>query len=155
MRKSIPHTDELLYSDFQIAAFWQLLFALLVTSSLGVAYGSAVSAIAGWALGLFLSGFGIWWWLSKAIRIQVTAEHLIVGNFKIEREHIGKVRDFSSDSFLNRIRGEAHRQDLFVLRNLSKGGVEIEINDSKDPFCHWVITAKRPSRLTSTLASGK
>ena len=155
MRKSTLNTDELLYSDFQTAAFWQLLFVLLVTSSLGVAYGSAVSANAGWALGVCLSGFGIWWWLSKAIRIQVTSEHLIVGKFKIECEHIGEVIDFPSDAFLNRIRGEAHRQDLFVLRNLSKGGVEIEIKDSKDPFCHWVLSAKHPSRLASTLVSGK
>ncbi len=147
--------DQLFYSEIQFPPIWQALLGLLVTSSLGIAYGSAVSSAWGWALGLALSAIALFWWFSKSIRISVSSGFLQIGKMKIEHEFIGKVNSFDQAPFLQRIRGEAHRQDVFILRNLSLGGVEIEIEDSRDPFCHWVVSSKHPSRLTSTLLDGK
>lgn len=143
------------YSEFQFPPFWQAFLALLVTISLGIAYGSAVSAMWGWIVGICLSGFAIWWWVSKGVKITVSDQFLRVGKMKIELEYLGKITGLDEIDFLSRIRGQAHRQDVFILRNLTQGGVEIEIKDNRDPFCHWVVTSKQPSKLAAILRDGK
>ncbi|MEN9693323.1 MAG: hypothetical protein RLZZ330_967 [Actinomycetota bacterium] len=139
------------FSQKQYAPIWHAAFGLLVTSSLGIAYASAVSARWGTAVGLVLSLAVIYWWLQKAVEIVVTAEKLQVGKFCIERHHLGEIKAFEKSDFLQRIRGDAHRQDVLVLRNINQGGVVVEIKDTADPFCHWVISCKSPHKLASTL----
>jgi|688.fasta_scaffold670534_2 hypothetical protein len=139
------------YSEFQFPPLWHALLALLVTSSLGIAYASAVSTIWGWLLGLLLSALAFWWWFAKGVQILVTDVNLQIGKLIIEKKYIGAVSALPAEEFLQRIRGGAHRQDVFVLRNVNFGGVEIEIKDERDPFCHWVVTSKHPSRLATTI----
>ena len=139
------------FSQKQYAPIWHAAFGLLVTSSLGISYGAAASAIWGLTTGIISSSLVIYWWLSKAILISVSADWVKVGKLNIERKYIGEVLSLTAPEFLERIRGGAHRQDVFVLRNLNAGGVVIEIKDNRDPFCHWVISCKSASKLASAL----
>jgi hypothetical protein len=143
---------EIEYSEIQFSPIWHALLSLLVTSSLGIAYASAVSGIWGLLIGIILSTIAIWWWIVKSVQISITNDLLVIGKYEIERKYIAKVSSLNSDEFLQRIRGGAHRQDVFVLRNLKNGGLEIEIKDDRDPFCHWVVSAKRPSRIATLLS---
>lgn len=142
---------EYLFSQRQYVPIWHAAFGLLVTSSLGIAYASAVSVIWGTIVGLTLSLAVIYWWLKKAVHVGVTSEQLHVGNFCIERKHLGEIETFEASEFLKRIRSDAHRQDVLVLRNINQGGVAVEIKDPADPFCHWVISCKSPHKLASAL----
>ncbi|MEY3696647.1 MAG: hypothetical protein RJA41_297 [Actinomycetota bacterium] len=139
------------YSEIQFQPIWHALLALLVTSSLAIAYGSAVSIFWGWLIGVCFSLLAILWWYSKSVRILVFADEVQVGKFLIAKEFIGQVDSLDAGEFLDRIRSGAHRQDVFVIRNYSAGGVVIEIKDPQDPFCHWVISSKRPSKLAAAL----
>ena len=143
---------EIEYSELQFSPIWHVLLALLITSSLGIAYASAVSAFWGLAIGLILSAIAIWWWIAKSVQISVTKNLVTIGKYEIERKYISKVSPLTTDEFLQRIRGGAHRQDVFVLRNIKHGGFEIEIKDDRDPFCQWVVSAKHPSRIVTLLS---
>lgn len=151
LKQSLMRKPLNLYSEFQLPPVWHAFLALLVTSSLGIAYGSAVSLLWGWLVGIGLSALGILWWFKKGIRITITTDSLQVGNFEISRSHVGAIAALDQVEFLERIRGGAHRQDVFVLRNLKNGGVEVEINDKRDPFCHWVVTSRNPSKIKRVL----
>ena len=150
-QSSIPPVIK--YSEFQFPPIWHAFLALLVTISLGIAYASAVSIFWGWLTGGGLSIIAIWWWVSKGIQIQISEEQIQIGKLQIDPKHIGKVSALNAEEFLARIRGGAHRQDVFVLRNVNRGGIEIEIRDNRDPFCHWVVSSKHPSRLASSISS--
>lgn len=139
------------YSEFQLPPFWHALLALLVTVSLGIAYASAVSLVWGWLVGVVLSTVAIFWWIQKGIRIVVSPNLLQVGKYVIERSYLGGLEQLSKEDFLVRIRGGAHRNDVFILRGLKSGGVVVEIKDNRDPFCHWVFTARNPSMIVQIL----
>ena len=152
MRKSkLPKAHDILFSEIQFSPVWHALLALLVTSSLGIAYGSAVSIVWGWSLGIGLSCIALFWWYKKSVKIQISSESFRVGNFKIENRFVGDVEHLDAAEFLMRIRSGAHRNDVFVLRNYANGGVVLEIKDSRDPFCHWVISSKHPSKLANVI----
>lgn len=152
-RSQSPNHSDVKYSEFQFPPVWHALLALLVTISLGIAYASAVSIFWGWLIGGGLSIIAIWWWVSKGVQIHISDEHIQIGKLQIEPKYIGKVSALNAEEFLARIRGGAHRQDVFVLRNVNHGGIEIEIIDNRDPFCHWVVSSKHPSRLVTSISS--
>lgn len=148
-------SSTVIFSEVQYLPIWHAVLALLVTSSLGVAYGSAVSVVWGWMLGSVMSAIAIWLWFQKRIKIEITSKFLKVGKFTIEKEFIGQVLVLDQNDFLSRIRSGAHRNDVFVLRNYSNGGMAIEIKDSRDPFCHWVVSSKHPSKLAKAMVEGR
>jgi hypothetical protein len=141
------------YSEIQFPPMWHAFLALLVTSSLGIAYGSAVSKFWGWLLGVGLSSLALLWWYRQSVRIFISNNNVQVGKFKIDKAFIGQAVSLDENEFLNRIRSGAHRQDVLIIRNYSVGGVVIEIDDPSDPFCHWVISSKHPSKLATALES--
>lgn len=142
---------EFIFSQKQYAPIWHAAFGLLVTISLGIAYASAVSSSWGYVLGILTSSIVILWWIKKAVLIEVTNNVLRVGTYVIDRKFIGQIESLSANEFLTRIRSGAHRQDVFVLRGISNGGVVLEIKDPDDPFCHWVVSCKSASKLASAL----
>ena len=151
LKQFLMRESEALYSEYQLPPLWHLFLALLVTSSLGIAYGSAISLLWGWIVGLSLSSVALWWWVSKGIRIIITRAELQVGKFSIERAFIGQAETYAPTEFMDRIRSGAHRDDVFLLRGVRTGGVAVELKDSRDPFCHWVFTAKNPSKIVELL----
>ena len=63
---------------------WLLGLGLVMTISLGVAYGSVLAAEFGFLLGSFSSALVIWLWFKAGSTIRVTSDGLLVGKYFLE-----------------------------------------------------------------------
>ena len=75
---------------------------------------------------------------------------LRVGNAKLEKEFIGKLRVLN-ESELKSARNT--RNNFLAIRFWIKTGLNIEINDKRDPNLNWVISMRRGSELKEKLSS--
>lgn len=75
---------------------------------------------------------------------------LRVGNAKLEKEFIGKLRVLN-ESELKSARNT--RNNFLAIRFWIKTGLNIEINDKRDPNLNWVISTRRGSELKEKLSS--
>ncbi len=141
----------MLFSERRFQPVWILLFALLMTSTLGVAYAAAVSNLVGATLGLTLSGIAVFAWLRARSDILVDDTVLVVGKMTIERKFIGHVTALDEAAFLQRIRAGAQLTDVLTFTSTRRGGVVVEILDDNDPFRAWVIGCKSPQALARAL----
>ena len=75
---------------------------------------------------------------------------LRVGNAKLEKEFMGNIRVLS-ESELKIARNT--RNNFLAIRFWIKTGLNIEINDKRDPNSNWVISTRRGSELKEKLSS--
>ena len=75
---------------------------------------------------------------------------LRVGNAKLEKEFMGNIRVLS-ESELKIARNT--RNNFLAIRFWIKTGLNIEINDNRDPNSNWVISTRRGSELKEKLSS--
>jgi hypothetical protein len=139
------------FSERRFQPVWILLFALLMTSTLGVAYAAALSNLIGVVIGFTLSGIAVFAWLRARSDILVDDMFLRVGRMKIERGFIGVVTALDEAAFLQRIRSGAQLTDVLSFTSTRRGGVVVEILDENDPFRAWVIGCKSPQALAQAL----
>lgn len=130
---------------------WLLGLGLVMTISLGVAYGSVLAAGFGLLLGSMSSALVIWLWFKARSTIRVTNEGLQVGNYFLDSAYISKCKAFEAKEFATRIRAEARTTDLLSILHHQHGGVEVEIADARDPYRHWVIGTRYPADLCAAL----
>ena len=74
---------------------------------------------------------------------------LRVGNAKLEKEFMGNIRVLS-ESELKIARNT--RNNFLAIRFWIKTGLNIEINDNRDPNSNWVISTRRGSELKEKLS---
>jgi hypothetical protein len=133
--------------------FWILALGLLMTGSLGVAYGSVLLPWIGVAAGLLTSIPVIWLWLRGRSDVRVEHGFLYVGRNRLELQFVGEVIALSPPDFLQRIRGGALTSDFLSIPNPKHGGVVISNLDESDPYRHWVISCKNPNQVVAAIRS--
>ena len=141
----------MLYNERRLQPWWLLLFALLMTSTLGIAYAAAISTLIGYSVGGTLSSIALFAWWRARSDIRVDADSLNVGRMRIERRFISQVRELTQEEFLHRIRAGASMTDVLSFTNTRTGGVVVEISDPSDPFTAWVLGSKSPRALVQAL----
>ena len=143
----------MLYTERRFQPWWILLFALLMTSTLGVAYAAALSTLIGMSVGVALSGIAIYAWWRARSDIRVDAQFLYVGRMKLERGVIRSAEALDEPSFLHRIRAGALLTDVLSFTGTRSGGVVVEIVDNSDPFTAWVLGSRTPQKLATVLST--
>jgi hypothetical protein len=140
-----------MYFERRLQPFWMLVLGLVMTYSLGVAYGSVLYPWIGYLVGLVTSvPVVLLWWRGQS-NIQVSEEFLIVGKLKLPIEYVGQVQVFNSPDFLNRIRTGATGAEMLSLLGQKYGGVVVENLDATDPYRQWVIASKSAEKLQTAL----
>ncbi len=75
---------------------------------------------------------------------------LRVGNAKLEKEFMGKLKVLN-EAELKIARNT--RNNFLAIRFWIKTGLNIEINDKRDPNLNWVISTRRGSELKEKLSN--
>lgn len=130
---------------------WILALGLLMTFSLGVAYGSVLIPIIGWIAGTITTIPVVWLWLRGRTDIRIDDDFLHVGRFQLELEFIGEVIPLDANQFLQRIRGGASQYELLSIPNPKFGGIVISILDETDPLKFWVLSSKNPVQTAAEI----
>lgn len=141
----------MLYREQRFQPWWILLFALLMTSTLGIAYAAAVSTPVGVIVGSGLSAIAVYAWVRARTDIYVDGGALTVGKMRLDRTFIASVSVLDRAEFLHRIRAGASVADVLSFTSTNSGGVVVELNDPLDPFTAWVIGSKSPQKLAAAL----
>jgi hypothetical protein len=90
--------------------------------------------------------------LAYKTRLVITYQDnlLKVGKAKLEKEFMGELRELN-ESELKIARNT--RNNFLAIRFWIKTGLNIEINDKRDPNSNWVISTRRGSELKEKLSS--
>lgn len=143
----------MLYRERRNQPLWQLMLALLLTISLGIAYAAATSSTLGSIIGVGLSVPAVWLWRRAAADIELTDSFLCVGRLRLELSAIGTVTVLTPVDFLKRIRTGAKTTDLLLFNRTDGGGVALEIADETDPYRAWVISSRSPEKFAAALTA--
>ena len=130
---------------------WLLMLALLMTTSLAIAYAAATTTTFGVVIAFGLGLPAILWWKSRAVDIAVDTQMLRVGRMTLERALVTSVDVLTNEEFLYRIRSGASTRDVLSFTSTDTGGVVVNFADSSDPFTAWVLGSRHPQRLAEVL----
>ncbi len=130
---------------------WILALGLLMTVSLGVAYGSVLIPIIGWVAGVGTTIPVVWLWLRGRTDIRMDEQSLYVGRYQLETEYVGDVLELDANQFLQRIRGGASQNELISIPNPKFGGIVISNLDETDPYRYWVLSSKNPKQTAAAI----
>jgi len=151
MEQSSPTSETTVYSEVVRPPVWLLTFILFLTESIALslwaAFDNRVGAFAFFAA-LFIMIVAA---LSMTMKIEVTHESLIVDRAHIERRYLGDVIALDAKE-MARVRGrDADPAAYLALRFWQPKGIQIFLNDDRDPTPYWLITSKRPNDLVAAL----
>lgn len=135
-----------------LSAPWALwLFGLVMTATLGVAYGYAISAPWGALTFVLAQAVTSWALVVTAPRIRVDEAVFRAGRARLPRRCVGRVRVCDPET-LHRLRGVgADARAYLCLRSWVRGAVVVEVDDPADPHPYWLVSSRRPDRLRDAL----
>lgn len=130
-------------------------FALVMTASLGIAYGRAYGINLGIIVGTAASVIAIFGLLKSTATIRIDEFNFQVGRARMPIEFIGQVQILDQQESRRARSTDAHKDAYFQLR----GGIEqtliLEITDTSDPHPYWQISSRNPKILAQKLAEVK
>lgn len=131
---------------------WTLwLFGLVMTATLGIAYGYAISTP--WGVLTFLVAQAVvsWGLVVTAPRVRVDEAVLRAGRARLPRRYVGRVRVCDADA-VRRLQGvDADARAYLCLRSWVKRAVVVEVDDPEDPHPYWLVSSRHPERLLDAL----
>ena len=121
---------------------------------LAIAYGAALGALVGWALGIGLAVAAATATLLLAPVITVTETELHVGPARLPRAVIGMATPLNAEEARVARGPQADARRYVVLRTLhASTAVLVDVLDPQDPHPAWLVTTARPTALVQALSS--
>jgi len=142
-----PHYSERLWPG---AAVWLLGISLVV--ALGVAYGRALSPVAGWVV--FGAGAGTLAFviLRMAARVEVGGTGVRAGPAVLPWSAVGRVVALDAGR-ARQARGAGGDPSAYLLLRpgVGPGAVVIEVRDPEDPHRTWLVATRHPDALARAI----
>lgn len=149
----MPVDQKSIYQERLWAPWWVWLASAVVPLTLGVAYGSAITALAGWSVGLALTLFVVVTLIRSAPTIRVTVDGVWAKRVFMPRQFIGPVTPLDSNA-AHQLRGiQANGRAFVVLRGWVSTAVRMDVIDQLDPTPYWYLSTRRPLDLADRLRS--
>ena len=131
------------------------LFAFVMTSSLGIAYGRAFGNELGLIVAIFTTiavaiGLSV-----NAPIIQVDELNFRVGRARLPLQYVGKNIKLDGQQSRRARSTDANSNAHFQLRGGIKGSVIVEVTDPQDPHPYWQVSTRNPDALISALNNAK
>lgn len=136
--------------------WWGWLLAALWASTLGIAYGSAISLVVGLVVGGSLFAIAGWALVAMSAPVEVVAGTvgegvLRAGRAELPASAIGDVTVLDADA-ARLVRGtEADPRAFVVLRGWVREAVKVQVVDAADPTPYWYVSTRRPQALAAAL----
>lgn len=129
---------------------WLLTFA--VVAALAVAYANAVGSLAGWAIVVVGTLFGLGMISRSAVRVAVEPDGLRAGRAFLEWESMGRVvaLDGAGARTARGPQGDASAY-LLLRPGVGPGAVVLEVLDPLDPHRTWLVASRHPERMASAI----
>lgn len=85
------------------------------------------------------------------LRVELNREELKVARAQIERKYLGKAKALDEKQ-MQELRGPKINPNAFMaIRFWEKKGVQIMIEDDRDPTPYWLFSSKNPERFIEAL----
>ena len=131
--------------------WWGWLLAAFWASTLGIAYGYAISVVVGVVvfIGLFaVAALGL---VRLSALVEVTGAGLRAGRAALPASAIGAVTVLDAAA-ARRVRGvDADSRAFVLLRGWVRGAVTVQVNDPLDPTPYWFVSTRQAEALASAL----
>ena len=99
------------------------------------------------------SAFTAYLYSTSTLRISVEKDSFSVGRATIEKKYLGDIRVLTAEEF-RFLRGPSINPGAcHAFRFWIKGGLKVEIKDSRDPTPYWLVSSKSPEKLREALQS--
>jgi len=133
----------------------QWIFALIMTASLGIAYGRAYGADLGIVVGIAATIVVIVGLVVNAPLIQIDELNFRVGRARLPLEYVGKIQKLDEEQSRRARSTDANSNAHFQLRGGIKNTVIVEVTDSQDPHPYWQVSTRNPDELIEALTSAR
>lgn len=129
--------------------------ALVMTASLGIAYGGAYGINLGVIVGVVASTAVIFALLKNTPTIRIDELNFQVGRARMPLRYIGKVQILDETQSQRARSTHAHKDAYFQLRGGVKQTLIVEITDESDPHPYWQISTRKPEELAAKLSAAQ
>jgi hypothetical protein len=129
----------------------QWVFVLVMTSSLGIAYGRAYGNDLGLMVGIaatILLGIGI---VVNTPLIQIDELNFRVGRARLPLQFVGIIQKLDDQQSRRARSTDANSNAHFQLRGGIKNTVIVEVTDPQDPHPYWQVSTRKPDELIAAL----
>jgi hypothetical protein len=129
----------------------QWVFVLVMTSSLGIAYGRAYGNDLGLMVGIaatILLGIGI---VVNTPLIQIDELNFRVGRARLPLQFVGEIQKLDDQQSRRARSTDANSNAHFQLRGGIKNTVIVEVTDPQDPHPYWQVSTRKPDELIVAL----
>ena len=124
---------------------------MIVTGSLGLAYGYALGPAWGLLTFLVLQGAAAWVLVTTAPVVQVDDRVLRAGRARLPRAYVGAVEVLDGEA-TRRLRGiDANPYAYHCIRSSVPGAVRVEVSDPDDPHPYWLVSTRDPAAVAAAL----
>jgi hypothetical protein len=123
--------------------------------TLAIAYGSAISAPVGIAVGAAAFALATLGMARVATEVTVSTAGLHVGNAHLPWEAIGEVEALDTEAARRRRGTEADSRAFVLLRGWVPTAVAVAVADRRDPTPYWYVSSRDPEQLAAALHGGQ
>jgi hypothetical protein len=130
-------------------------FAFIMTSSLGIAYGQAYGSELGLVVAIAATlavAIGI---VVNTPLIQIDELNFRAGRARLPLQYVGKVQKLDEQQSRRARSTDANSNAHFQLRGGIKATVIIEVTDPTDPHPYWQVSTRKPDSLIAALTTAK
>ncbi len=133
--------------------WWGWLLAAFWASTLGIAYGYAISTVVGVLVWVLLFSIAAAALVRMSAVVEVSPTGLRAGRASLPASAIGEVTALEAAE-ARHLRGTgADSRAFVVLRGWVRGAVRVEVDDAADPTPYWFVSTRHPDTLAKALQS--
>jgi hypothetical protein len=133
----------------------QWVFAFIMTSSLGIAYGRAYGADLGIVVGIAATIVVVIGLVVNTPLIQIDELNFRVGRARLPLQYVGKIQKLDEEQSRRARSTDANSNAYFQLRGGIKNTVIVEVTDTEDPHPYWQVSSRNPDALIAALNAAK
>ena len=143
------------YRERVHAPWWLWLVTVLLTGSLGVAYGYPLGRTVGVASFLLTQGLVTWWLLGTAPLVVVDDRVLRAGRARLPLRYVGRIAPLDPAQTREARGTLADPRAHLCLRSWVSRSVLVEVDDPDDPHPYWLISTRHGHELAAALAPAR
>jgi hypothetical protein len=129
----------------------QWVFVLIMTSSLGIAYGRAYGTDLGIMVGIATTILLVIGLVVNTPLIQIDELNFRVGRARLPLQFVGKIQKLDEQQSRRARSTDANSNAHFQLRGGIKNTVIVEVIDPQDPHPYWQVSTRNPDELITAL----
>jgi len=143
------------YRERVHAPWWMWVVTVLLTGSLGVAYGYPLGRPAGVLSFVVAQGLVTWWLVGTAPVVVVDDLVFRAGRARLPLRHVGRIAPLDAAQ-TREARGRlADPQAYLCLRGWVSRSVLVEVDDPDDPHPYWLVSTRHGHDLAAALAPAR